>query len=104
MKKTWLPPAQVFYKAKTEDQVMISHKTISTNFYRVRIGSASFYFSYETLIAVDDRNGLKIAVNEWSKTTGKHLNQINDNKKIRISHNDLLSYVYSNYPILDQIR
>lgn len=37
-------------------------------------GIAAVYFSYETLIAINDYNGSSlVAKNEWSRTTGKHL-------------------------------
>ena len=46
----------------------------------VNIGELQFYFSYETIIAFRDENGLKISKNIWSTTTGKHLNWIDDDK------------------------
>ena len=43
---------------------------------RVDIGTLSLYFSYETVIAFQDSDGLKVRENDWSTTTGKHLNWI----------------------------
>lgn len=52
----------------------------------VSIGQLDFYFSYETVIAFNSpKTGLVIRENDWSTTTGKHLNAINENKKIRIN-------------------
>ena len=51
----------------------------------VYIGSLTLYFSYDTVIAFSSpKTDLVIRVNDWSVTTGKHLNAINTNKKIRI--------------------
>ena len=43
---------------------------------RVDIGSLSLYFSYETVIAFQDNAGLVVRENDWSTTTGKHLNWV----------------------------
>lgn len=43
---------------------------------RVDIGTLSLYFSYETVVAFQDTDGLKVRQNDWSTTTGKHLNWI----------------------------
>ena len=46
----------------------------------------SYYFSYNTLIAVVTRTGvLFIRENDWGQTTGKHLNWINPDHSIRLS-------------------
>lgn len=42
-----------------------------------------YYFSYETMIAFNINGEFHIIKNYWGTTTGKHLNWINDNKKIR---------------------
>jgi len=51
----------------------------------VQIGKLILYFSYETVIAFEDGCELTIRENDWSTTTGRHLNCINENKKIRIN-------------------
>lgn len=57
---------------------------------RVDIGSLSVYFSYETVVAFsDEKDGkggqLVVRKNDWSTTTGKHLNWIDGgNKSARI--------------------
>ena len=45
------------------------------------------YFSYKTPVAFrTSATGLRVRVNDWSTTTGKHLNAIdNGNKKERIT-------------------
>ena len=56
------------------------------NAIRLDIGSISLWFSYETVIAFQDQfKPIKVRVNSWSNTTGKHLNAIDGNKKARIS-------------------
>ena len=44
-----------------------------------------YYFSYDTLIAFRGDEGLVIHQNNWGTTTGKHLNWINSDKKIRVN-------------------
>jgi hypothetical protein len=47
-----------------------------------------FFFSYKTLIAFKTNRGkLVIRKNDWKTTTGKHLNWINPDKKIRVNKN-----------------
>jgi len=52
----------------------------------VQIEDLELYFSYETLIAFrSNKSGLVIRENNWSVTTGKHLNAVNPDHSIRIS-------------------
>jgi hypothetical protein len=51
---------------------------------KVTIGDVELYFSYDTVVAFYD-HGLVIRQNDWSTTTGRHLNWINPDKSIRIS-------------------
>ena len=62
---------------------MIKLTKINNNFYEVIVGDNTFFFSYETCIAIEDNNGLHICENVWSKTTGKHLNMLQKNKNQR---------------------
>ena len=57
------------------------------------VDNIHFYFSYKTLIAVKKGNKLLISENEWSTTTGKHLNLIDSDKKKRIPNKDLIKIV-----------
>lgn len=51
----------------------------------VSIGNMDLYLSYETIVAFrTTKTGLVISENNWSTTTGKHLNAINPDKKIRL--------------------
>ena len=50
------------------------------------------YFSYETIIAVIGSEGIKVSQNEWSKTTGKLLNELMPDKHRRIPHSEVLAY------------
>jgi hypothetical protein len=50
------------------------------------VGNMTLYFSYDTVIAFSSpKTGLVIRKNDWSTTTGKHLNAINPDKKVRIN-------------------
>ena len=44
-----------------------------------------FWFSYDTLIAFCSDKGFFVRQNDWSTTTGKHLNWINTDKKERLT-------------------
>ncbi len=51
----------------------------------VTVGDLRVYFSYSTPIAFRQNGDLVIRKNEWSTTTGKHLNAISEDKSLRIS-------------------
>ena len=61
-----------------------SSKNYGANSLRVSFGNLDLYYSYETVIAFRASGGLVIRKNDWSTTTGKHLNAINDDKSRRI--------------------
>lgn len=76
-------------------------------------GNATIYFSYETIIAVEDSDGLIIRENSWSKTTGKHLNAINSNHDLRISGEEFKEklkgflakhFIYFSQQMLDKLK
>ena len=51
----------------------------------VTLGVFTVYFSYQTPVAFETpQDGLVCRENDWSTTTGKHLNQIEPNKKKRV--------------------
>lgn len=54
----------------------------------VDLGPLSLYYSYSTIVAFSDGHGLVVSENVWSKTTGKHLNWIQNDKKQRVSHEE----------------
>jgi len=65
---------------------------LSKNFHMITLGNrVTMWFSYETIVAIriDDRQF--VSENEWSNTTGKHLNAIEPNKKNRVSHKVILT-------------
>ena len=51
------------------------------NLYCHFVEGRQLFFSYYTLVAIDDL----ISVNDWSRTTGRHLTWINPNKEIRVN-------------------
>ncbi len=71
----------------------------------VSIGSLDLYFSYETVIAVRTPfSGLIIRENDWSTTTGKHLNAINSDHSMRVSSQDFemqLEEIMKHYRIVE---
>ena len=61
-----------------------SYPRTTRNFYQHTINGLTLYFSYQTLIAIDNL----ISVNNWSVSTARHLYWINPNKDIRINDFD----------------
>ena len=61
-----------------------SYPRSTKNFYKHQVKGLTLYFSYQTLIAIDDL----ISVNNWSVTTARHLYWINPNKDIRVNDFD----------------
>jgi len=56
---------------------------------RTELGSVRLYFSYETIVAVDG----VVSQNNWSKTTGKLLNELQPDKSRRVEHDIVLNEV-----------
>ena len=55
------------------------------NTIRLDLSSLTLYYSYKTIIAYrDNKDGLVISDNDWSTTTGKHLNWILEDKSYRL--------------------
>ena len=61
-----------------------SYPRSTRNFYKHTIKGYELYFSYQTLIAIDNL----ISVNNWSVTTARHLYWINPDKDIRVNDFD----------------
>lgn len=57
----------------------------SANFKEVCFPNLTLWYSYETVIAFRSNGEFAIRENDWSVTTGKHLNWIDDDKSKRIS-------------------
>lgn len=49
-------------------------------------GSVDLYFSYKTLVGVNN----VCSVNDWGNTTGKLLNEIQSDKSQRVAHEEVL--------------
>lgn len=66
---------------------MIEIEKIANNFTKVKINrDVTFWFSYETCIAFNNRHTgeMIISKNYWGTTTGTHLNMIDTDKSKRI--------------------
>ena len=64
-----------------------SSKNYGANTMAVAVGGATFYFSYDTIVAFFAPNyGRVVSENIWTTTTGKHLNWIEPDHAARISH------------------
>ena len=66
---------------------------INNNFHSVQIGSILLYFSYETIIAIKDHNGLTVSENIWSRTTEQHLNLLEPDKSKRMENREFELYL-----------
>ncbi len=53
----------------------------SANTIAIDVGNATFFFSYDTIVAfLEPGVGLTISINRWGPTTGKHLNWISEDR------------------------
>lgn len=71
-----------------------SSKNYGVNTLKFYFADFTIYFSYRTMVAFHHHStGLVVALNEWSRTTGKHLNWIDggdtEAKKKRVPHETL---------------
>lgn len=57
--------------------------TVNKN--KVTIGSLELWFSYETIVCFSQSGRMFCSENQWSKTTGKLLNELCPDKKQRLS-------------------
>ncbi len=71
--------------------------SIMNNFNSVIIKDVILYFSYETLIGVSKGSTTLVAKNEWSRTTGKHINYIKNlhNNYLEVKHEEILEFANS---------
>jgi len=60
----------------------------------VEINNIKVYYSYSTPIAVEKGGQLMVCHNKWSRTTGRHLNAIDDHSE-RVPHKILMLYLES---------
>ena len=65
--------------------VRVIYPQRNTKSIRVHVGRLTLWFSYETIIAFDSPiTGFWIRENDWSTTTGRHLNEIDEDKEVRL--------------------
>ena len=71
--------------------------SIMNNFNSVIIKDVILYFSYETLIGISRGSTTLVAKNEWSRTTGKHINYIKKlhNSYFEVEHEEVLEFANS---------
>ncbi len=66
----------------------------------------TLYYSYETIVAFKGRHGLRIRRNDWSTTTGKHLNWIDggakDDRLTGAQFEVLLTSELAHYGLMEQ--
>lgn len=75
------------------DIMSVEHPTDKANFYIVWTQHWAIAFSYQTIIGVNalKGKGWLVSVNEWSTTTGKHLNHLDRDKSKRVPHSNVLA-------------
>jgi len=73
--------------------VIPTYKQLAPHFSTIEVSGITFYYSYDILIAVRTKSDLLVCKNDWSKTTGKHLNEVCADKKIRLSREEFLGKV-----------
>ena len=66
-----------------------SSANYGANSLAIKLGARTIYYSYDTIVAFSGTNSKGvyfdcIIKNYWGSTTGKHLNFINPDKKIRL--------------------
>lgn len=73
---------------------------------KVDMGVFDLYYSYDTIVAFySHKTGLVVSKNVWGVTTGKHLNWIEDNKKVRIEYSEFekqLEEMLDNYLVKEE--
>ena len=74
----------------TTELPTIIHPTNRPNFTEARTGPLTIWYSYKTPIAFHHTDtGLHVRQNDWSNTTGRHLNYVDGgNKAARLSAAD----------------
>jgi hypothetical protein len=90
-----MPEYEVHFTRPARD-IDIGHQNMGTvNKNAVRIGTEKgtirLFFSYDTLVAVAGGGQNAVSVNDWSKTTGKFLNELEPDKSRRVPHAEVLA-------------
>ena len=75
----------------------IEHPTGRPNFSVVQTDRGLYWFSYQTCVAASINGRRAVRVNDWSATTGKHLNLIDggtvEAKNARLSSEDFARFL-----------
>lgn len=61
---------------------------VASNFTIVYVGDMTLWFSYSTMVAFRKGAVKVVSENQWSKTTGKHLNAIESDKALRVPYDE----------------
>lgn len=73
-----------------------SSKNYGVNTLMMSIGSIRLYYSYKTIVAYYAPDSkLVVSENVWGPTTGKHLNWISRDKKIRLDRAEFVERLQS---------
>ena len=79
-------------------------KEMNNKLTTVYIGDKKIYFSYETPVAFWNGRELFVSENEWSNTTGRHLNAIDGGDRFnRIPHSQLMNLL-NNYTLAQYVQ
>lgn len=72
---------------------------LGNNFYTVKIANLRVWYSYKTPIAYKyDGEPVMVSKNMWSRTTGKHINQIKkEHNYIEVDHSEILKVTKVTY-------
>ena len=69
------------------------HRSMNNKLTQVSLGRLTLWFSYETIVAFMHMGVKKVTENVWGTTTGRHLNAIQPNKKLRMDHNKFVQEI-----------
>lgn len=67
--------------------INVGLEPIKANFTKVKVGPLTLWFSYETVIAFSTGLDIVARVNDWNNTTGRHIGELEPDKKARIESN-----------------
>lgn len=82
---------------------MMALTKLGNNFYTVKIANLRVWYSYKTPIAYKyDGEPVMVSKNIWSRTTGKHINQIKqicyrERDYIEVDHSEILKVTKATY-------
>lgn len=75
----------IMVNVKVSSYMNYEHRqNYGTHSLMVEIGDCRIYFSYQTVIVFYDGNKMYVSENIWGNTTGKHLREIEPDKRVWI--------------------